>query len=342
MKKLLLVLSIIYTLPVLGQSKFYKLSFSKQAYNYNPQSATSINNNTWWDDDAFNFPLPFKFSLFTDSSNQIYINGDIGLGAFLSIHNIDNANFGQGINVFQALSADLIDKDSSETTSLSPITYAVSGTVNNRIVKLEYRNAGFYNPVGNGFFADSLNMQIWFYEGSNKLELRFGPSNLVSSMMDLHDYDGPVTLLMDSLYLDANLDLKLNKMYFLTSNADTPILDSAFNTADITQLPAMDTNPRDSFVYTFTPVMPITEAPDAIADYQYLPLKILQVPNALLITNESSVTTQYYISNTSGQKCIEGILLPGKSTINLSGLADNIYLLRIQQGKHTNSYKIIK
>ena len=63
--------------------------------------------------------------------------------------------------------------------SQSPINYKVDGEDGNRILKIEWINAGFYEEVVvDGTNNISVNFQLWIYEEDNAIEFHYGNSNI--------------------------------------------------------------------------------------------------------------------------------------------------------------------
>ena len=142
------------------------------------EGATQLTSDVW-DDPTIEIPLGFDFQLYDQTTNRFFINGTIGLGAVLSPEAGANANtpllLGNG--------ADLIDRgydlDTDEGTPESPISFVVEGAAGSRIAKLEYQNAGMYEDLdADGVSTDFTNFQVWLYEGSNLIEVRFGESSV--------------------------------------------------------------------------------------------------------------------------------------------------------------------
>ena len=58
------------------------------------------------------------------------------------------------------------------TDSLSPVSYQLGGVPGSRILKVEWKNAGFHMDIAaDNKSVDFVNLQIWLYEESNDIEL---------------------------------------------------------------------------------------------------------------------------------------------------------------------------
>lgn len=129
--------------------------------------ATSINNGEIWDDPDYIVPIEFPFEL---NGNPITTLQFQGTGALLASATADP-------DIFTAVfpfEMDLIDRGASDTASLSPLSYLVEGSPGSRILKIEWKNAGSYSEYFTGTQDMFINLQLWLYEGSNKIEFRFG------------------------------------------------------------------------------------------------------------------------------------------------------------------------
>jgi hypothetical protein len=120
----------------------------------------------WVEDDVYEVPLPFKFRFLDQYLTFIKINQ---ANVFLPERNNNIATFGN------FLMWDLANKDSTkkDPVSLSPISYIVDSSSGSKIMKIQWLNAGY--------FFDStmyLNVQVWLYEKTNNIEIRYGKSHV--------------------------------------------------------------------------------------------------------------------------------------------------------------------
>ena len=94
-----------------------------------------------------------------------------------------------------------MDRGADTYIGVSPISYATEGEAGSQIFKLQYKNAGFLGeePDTSGLLPSSINFQIWFYEGSNDIEIHFGPSNFAAPFEEIDDFTGPLIALADSI-----------------------------------------------------------------------------------------------------------------------------------------------
>ncbi len=218
MKKTLLI---ICSVVILG------LNLNAQTYGYATTSATytdltnasTINNGQVWDDPDTAIATGFTYQLFGNNYDSLYLGFGVG-ATFTTSENLQS----QPAPFIFLSSADIIDRgeNSMNQVSLSPISHKVEGTTGNRIFKLEYKNAGFYEELysGNGNSTQFINMQLWIYETSGDIEYHFGPSNVTQPFL-VYDSIGAIHGLVPDVDLITG-SASLNSI-FLEGSANNPI-----------------------------------------------------------------------------------------------------------------------
>ncbi len=205
--------------------------FSKSTMAYSDLSgAISLNGNSNWDDPEYKIFIGFPFKLYDKTLDTIYIG--YGVGGLLSDLYTMNTDAKYIIAPFEA---DLIDRGIISGVSTSPISYKVEGSAGNRILKIEYKNAGFYMEYDSlGTTNDYVNFQAWLYEGSNKIEFHYGASQLAHPNIDYEGESGAVI---------GITDIDITNSYLLTGPVANPTTTGSGFTISGT--------PADSTVYTF-------------------------------------------------------------------------------------------
>ena len=184
MKKILLLITFIHVITV--QSQSYSLTVLSNTYT-NLTGNTSLNNGTVWDDPAYTFPIGFNFQLYSTIFNTAYIHPDGSGGVVTATLNTANT-----MPTLIPFSTDIIDRGFNSGTSLSTISYKLEGSVSNRILKIEWKNVGFFNDLNvNNTSTDFANFQVWLYETTNVVEYRFGPSNVSNPAISFEGDSGP-------------------------------------------------------------------------------------------------------------------------------------------------------
>ncbi len=145
------------------------------------------------------YELPFTF-LFNQISGSII---DMYGPAYLNI--VDTNDFITEYATFYPYTTErLVDISdiTGSSTFQSKLLRKIETVNGERIFKLEWRNIGFKNCTIN----DSLNMQLWIFENSNKVQFRFGESNMISQNI-LNTPDTPIIAFdvttIDDFYLGA-------------------------------------------------------------------------------------------------------------------------------------------
>lgn len=229
MKKILFTLIVLSTV-VVSHAQTFSVSTTPYA---NLVGATRIAKDSVWDEfdnylpSDFLIPLGFKFKAFGNEYDTLILDQVLlfSSDALLNIGMVE----------------DLCDKGFGGSVPNSPISILRSGTAGNRIVKLEWRNYGFYGDFdNNGFCSDSGNTQIWIYESPSKVEMRWGKSRTKNFAADFPS-GGPTVLVAlitglgqaDGVALKGPPDMP-----------DTTSVDP-FNPAQLADLPS------ENIMYTF-------------------------------------------------------------------------------------------
>ena len=144
-----------------------------------------------------------------------------------------DTNFDYGIMPFDT---DLIDRGDFTGISKSPIRYKVEGAAGSRILKIEWKNVGFYEEGDfYGTLNDFISFQLWLYEGSNTIEMHYGAHQVTDPSVNYFGETGPLVGLADEA---------LSNIYLLSGNPANPLVASSFSTLNGT--------PANGTIYTFT------------------------------------------------------------------------------------------
>lgn len=90
---------------------------------------------------------------------------------------------------------DLCDRGYNTGTMLSPISYKTEGNAGNRIFKLEWKEAGSFDEVDSLATTNAvmhISLQMWLYEGSNRIEFRYGANNIPNPALFYGGEDGAI------------------------------------------------------------------------------------------------------------------------------------------------------
>ncbi len=155
------------------KAQYYQFAKSTGTYTELTGATSLINTN--WDDFSVKFKTPFVFRFFA-----MNINDSIEVTDWSGIY-FNNINNGY----FDFYSVEL----NSRGAGKSEVSYKIEGTLPNRIIKIQFHNAGFLADAPN--FPDSVNVQVWIYETTYLLEFRYGPNSVKKA-----SYDGENDLML--------------------------------------------------------------------------------------------------------------------------------------------------
>jgi len=309
----------------------YNFSYSTDVYV--PLTAgTSLNGIHIWDGytDNYSAAMGFISKIDTARFNTCYLSGQNIMVADSS----DTAT----LNGFFLTDADLIDRGYiAGTSSLSPVRYMVSGTGGNRIFKIEVANAGFHEELNNfSTLNDYINAQLWIYEGSNVIELRYGPSK-INNPSTYFNFGGlPMVGLIHNMSPAGD-----GKLYILSGNPSAPTIDSILlSGGNPTYLGhALNSFPTNGMVYRFTPKTTFI-GKLALDDTKVYPTA---AQNQVMVDYNSTKTASYKIVSIGGSTTnISGTLQKGTTHIDVTALPAGIYLLQLENDDSRSVKKFVK
>lgn len=328
MKKLVL-LSLV--LPILfasvSNAQFnYNVTVTKDAYQ--PlTSGTSLNDTTMWDDEFYMLPLGFSLNIDGKTTNRISVESMIGLSS---------DSFGY-VNAFMITDLDLYDRgNAGDSVSRSPVSYQLTGTAGNRVMKLEVANAGIYDEYDlYGTNNDSVNFQVWFYEGTNVIEFRFGPSN-ISHYSDYYYLTGEPMMgyIKNILIGTSNFDA----FYYFTGNYSSPVIDSAQQGTGFNA--GMNVHPPDSTVFRFTPI-PVGIG-STIAMLSELQLLSNAGSRFISLNSPYDRVLEYQIISLNGASLQSGVIRTGMNKLDISNLPYGMHILAVSGDDGVKTFRINK
>lgn len=319
MKKLytiiLFVLANFFVQQTHAQTPYY--SFSQYTSTYSDlTSPTSLNNGNLWDfsiSTAY-YPLnissllPF-FLVFGDYNWDMRVYGGV-----VQFYNSGSQQL-YYINGFGLFSPDGM-KDKGSSSSLSPISYQVTGSAPNRILKVEWKNAG-HAVAG----ADYLNVQIWLYETTNVIEVHYGSSSITNATTT------QLSIGIGHIYVPNS---NLIEDDFLENSPSNPVL--SMNANAFMGIPANGT------VYKFM----VAGAGVNEINFDNL-ISVYPNPSNGKFTLSSEITKgEVSIYNVEGEK-VYSTQLPQSTqlTINISDKPSGVYFLHLKTEKGVATEKLV-
>jgi len=334
-KHLLIAVICLITLNIQAQN--YQFSVSTDSY-IDLTGSTSLNNGVTWDDPEFAIPIGFEFQYFDSLYTQIFIE-DEAFGGALSLNDSEDI-----VPMFIPYAADIIDRgydfvmDDYTQTSQSNISYLLDGTEGSRILKIEWNNVGFYGEMdGDNVSTDYTNFQLWLYEGSNDLEVRFGPNSITQPNLCYEGDPGTFVGLIEEVnYFNGFF---VGEVILLVGDPAAPTTTTApyyYN------LPTFNGTIPEGTVYKFEPMTVSTS--DVLMD----DAQIMLVPNPSndyfqIIFDESNdklINSNIMITNGQGQVVKEFKFT--REAIDISDMSVGMYFVQIHTASGMITRKLIK
>jgi len=313
----------------------YKLSTLNEPYK--PLSGgTNITSLVWFNDDFFAMPMPFGINMDTVHCTIPFIEG----GSTIVTDTGKNI-----VSSFFLTDANLIDKgfSGSDLNFLSPIRYEIFGDTGNRIFKLEIANAAFFNEIVYGTTYDSVYMQIWLYETTNMVELRYGPSHVS------HGYNYFPNKGFPGIGYIQDVDSSLNGMYYiLGGDPVSPFVESILSTNGVlaSKPSGLNSFPVEGTVYRFTPVKLYVDKNAGHLSETVTKVYPTTCNNDLIIeytTDRPNDKAYYNLFSETGVLQLNDVVLPNMlNHVDVGGLTPGIYILQLQTSKGIDRQKIIK
>lgn len=335
MRKLLLstVIALLLLPSVLrAQFNFYSLSTSTGTYTA-LSGASSANGTTPWDSTS-NFAEPLGFSGFiidTTSTSFFYLQK----GVYFSADTITRF----ALHGFLLMNANLIDRGTGTSSSLSPISFQTTGSAPNRIFKLEVANAGFAAEKATyGTLNDYVNFQVWVYEGSNAVEIHIGDSHISGPHAATY---WPVTGGSPAIGFGKRTDTLGSGTEYIVSGPPYSYDSIVYNKHNPTYVgqgffPGL---PASGAIFTFTPTR-LAVNNVAVKNAKVYPT---ETSGTLKIDYFSSIPAQYEVIAVNGSATgIKGSLVNGTTQLDVSKLAAGMYFVQIASNGTTNTTKFIK
>ncbi|WP_124636272.1 T9SS type A sorting domain-containing protein [Taibaiella sp. KBW10] len=323
-----------------GSSDLPRYQYSKQpnaAYNPLTTGAIQFDLPVDWDEeesDAVNMPFPFFYQNVLIGNIKANGNGSLILNGAIN----PDAELGNIIG----LSMDY------ESKNRGKVLYETTGSSPSRIFKVEYRNIGLFDDTLN---VDSLNYQIWLYEGSNAIEYRAGYSNVPDTQFAQNTqefFSQQKKVLHIGLFQNRGNVLSENpdSIYFqcVKSNDVDSLIhfpemiisgnDNAFVKGSYKKFPV------EGSVFRFTPRGSTT----SLEGQKTVLSKIYPNPSTtgkFLVLLKHTSKSDYNIYDLKGSCVRAGTVKDNRLALDLSSLAKGLYVLNITNDGNTESVKLV-
>ena len=261
---------------------------------------------------------------------------EFNLGAILSL---PTGSIGSTAMLI-AYSADLADRgllteDMPNEESLSDISYTVEGDEGSRIFKLEWENAGFWEDMDiNDTSIDFVNLQLWLYEGSNVIEVHFGPKKITQPLVAFEGEVGPSIGLAKKVSMTTG---DIEGVYVLNGDPGNPKLE--FWEEDDTSGASLTSWVPENTVYRFTPAT--VSVPEVVqtTDVQIYPNPTSDV--LFVDAGEANEVERLSIIDAMGKQIatmpVEGSL----TEVDMRHFSQGYYVLKLESKKSSTVHKIL-
>lgn len=311
----------------------YDVSVQNSAYQQ-LTTGTLINTAQAVDDTVISIPIGFQFSM------------DGASGAMMNLHftergfywDIDATTVTTNTGFFM-MEPDINNRaDTPGDVIMTPyIRYNTTGAAGSKIFTAELTKSGFFQEYRiYGTRLDSFNIQLRLYEGSNIVELIFGPSRITHTSDYFANSSGPVLGYIRNY--DPVRD-SFDVLYYLSGNVAGANIDSTHNYAVAAPL-ALNGFPGSGIMYRFQPV-PSSIATQKPSEGMYTLNTICF--NLLTINNQLPSLTSYRIISLQGSTInLHGGLNLGRNDIDVSMLPRGMYILNLYNDTEQKAVRIVK
>ncbi len=230
--QLLSILFLFITSLSFGQTYDYQFSFFQK--DYEPiTDGTVINPDKAFDvSETYEVDMGMDFTLLNFTTSTLTITGEVISFKY------DDSTIGSEYNIYPLglAPADIgniyVDKKTG-----SPISYTTEEVEGDKVFKLQFETAGFLY----GGAEDFISYQVWFYEGSNRIEIHYGPRSIADEAKLFTDDSQPKIGIADEFLLPENA-------YGLKGNPSNP---QFIQYAWQEDTPYLDALPNENTVYRF-------------------------------------------------------------------------------------------
>lgn len=317
MKQSLLLFCLILAQSIHAQTFPYVFSVDHGVYT--PlTNAVSANNGAVWDDPSIQAPLGFDFHFFGQTASTLYWYGGTAFNLF--------GVAADPTPLIISYGSDLIDRGYDAGISLSPISYKTEGTPGNRVFKMEWANAGFFDDDSGNAYT---NTQMWIFEGSNNVELHFGPTD-VNNSAAFFDFTGPLFGFMDS-YSFMNDDY--DNLWYLVGPVNNPVVKHISGVAALDTLyQTVNGAPGDGLIYRFASNMVALKDPQQFNSQVRVFPTVASSVLTIEITDELAANEgdmRYEVINQLGQKVMSAPISGTSTRVDVSNLSGGLYYLNL-------------
>lgn len=312
------------TMAASAQSDLYTFSQSTGTY-ASLSGATLVSPSAFpGNGESFTVTLPFTFKLNGSTANAFNVSTD-GLLTLAT----------PGIGVKEIISAGRLDLEEYHDGT-SGIYTLTDGTVGSRIFKIEFRQ---FHPSWSTDSTDHINWQVWLYEGSNNVAIRYGDVTNFDSTFYASG-EGPM---VGILHTDTIL-ISIDSSFFVTGSPSAASMVYDKPTAGIP--PILGGHALLNTIFTFTrKADPINSAAEFTGSTGF---GISVYPNPAtggkisVSVNNVNAATQLTLTDLQGRTLQTQTLEVGETqaTFTTAELAAGVYLVTAQTNGEVATQKL--
>lgn len=315
MKKINALAGVILACSVQGTAQVGGYTFSKLTAAYTELPASKQIITTAWMNGFNNIVItaPIEIIMFnqpTDATEfRVTHQGQIIYEPTLTASNF----------VISAHGGDLYGVANSQAAEIS---YVKEGTYPNSILKVQYKNAGFYVESPRTSFV---NFQIWVYEANDVIEFRYGPRTVNPSSA----VPGDIGLFNEEVGTSlASIEL------FGSSANPTPNAGTLVDGSHLADHPAANT------VYRFAPVTTSISSAAVLTAGTRVGYDVDARNVVVVMESEPAVGALIEIFNVAGQKVAEHLVEGRTTLIPFSAYPAGLYVIKTKTRDSVVSHKI--
>ncbi len=223
----------------------------------------------------------------------------------------------------------------TKDNSVSPVRKKIEGIKPNRILKLEYRNAGFVADETN---LDSINIQLWYIEADSSVEMHWGKCSVKNQALSSEN-EGKDRFFASFMIREPDSRSTTEFYEFLRPGGS---VDSLYAITSDRVIPfRFEGVPYDGQYFRFSR----KKATAGIGNKQLLAAEVFPNPSTGFIyvrgiNHQQASTVKMY--NLVGQLVLSQTLAPLEDVVDVRSLNKGMYVLHIEQNNKQYTTKIIK
>lgn len=228
------------------------------------------------------------------------------------------------------------------SNEMSDISTLVDGEVGERIMKIQYSNAGFAKEIDSlGVSNDYVNFQLWLHESNNAIEIHYGNYLVTNEVISFDGATGPSfgLFMIEETNLDnGNPDVAI----FLENDPMSPDLMRETENVEERALIGM---PPTGMIYTLTPIADTTEMTSATEILWLEGVDVFPNPTAdvlqIKVQDQQLIGANYALTDANGKLITKGNTQEN-TEISLQNLPSGTYFLKMQKDNTGVIKRVVK